>query len=139
MAGRFTKVAGVGVAAIGGYYLYQAGGSPKVAEKQFEHDAAKLTNKARGGDATGYGKEAKTGAQLSAAEAGKQFDSVAQQAKDATSKVDSKLENYRATAEAKLDATRKEVSKDLTVAVDNFDKNVEKTAAKTKSWLSGWF
>jgi hypothetical protein len=36
MSGRFVKVAGLGVAAGAGYYLYQAGGSPKVAEKQFE-------------------------------------------------------------------------------------------------------
>jgi hypothetical protein len=61
------------------------------------------------------------------------------QAKDATSKIDSKLESYRASAEKKIDSTRKEVGKDLTAAVDSFDKNVEKGTAKTKSWLSGWF
>jgi hypothetical protein len=60
-------------------------------------------------------------------------------AKETTSKIDSKLEGYRASAEQKIDSTRKEVGKDLTAAIDSFDKNVEKGAAKGKSWLSGWF
>lgn len=33
---RALKLAGVVGAAGAGYYIYQAGGSPKVAEKQFE-------------------------------------------------------------------------------------------------------
>lgn len=33
---RLPLYAGVGVASVVGYYLYSAGGSPKVAEKQFE-------------------------------------------------------------------------------------------------------
>jgi hypothetical protein len=36
MSGRIIKLGGVAAAAGAGYYLYQAGGSPKVAEKQFE-------------------------------------------------------------------------------------------------------
>lgn len=36
MAGRFVKVAGVAAAGGIGYYLYQAGGDPKVAQKQAE-------------------------------------------------------------------------------------------------------
>jgi hypothetical protein len=36
MSGRIVKVVGAGAVAGAGYYLYQAGGSPKVAEKQFE-------------------------------------------------------------------------------------------------------
>jgi hypothetical protein len=48
MSGRLVKVAGVGAAAGVGYYLYQAGGKPKVAEKQFER-ALKLA-KARSQD-----------------------------------------------------------------------------------------
>ena len=62
-----------------------------------------------------------------------------QQGKETTSKIDSKLESYRATAEQKIDGARKEIGKDLSSAVDSFDKNVEKGAAKSKSWISGWF
>jgi len=139
MAGkRVVQVAGLGAVGLGGYYLYNAGGSPKVAEKQFEHDAAKLSNKVQSG-LPGNAKEAKTGIKLSAEEAGQKFDSAAAQAKEATSNVDRKLESYRASAEQKIDATRKEVGKDLTKAVDSFDKNVQQGAAKSKSWLSGWF
>lgn len=37
MAGkRAAQVVGLGAAGLGGYYLYTAGGSPKVAEKQME-------------------------------------------------------------------------------------------------------
>jgi hypothetical protein len=37
MAGkRGVQVLGLGAVGIGGYYLYNAGGSPKVAEKQLE-------------------------------------------------------------------------------------------------------
>jgi len=39
MSGRLVKVAGVGAAAGVGYYLYQAGGQPKVAEKKFERES----------------------------------------------------------------------------------------------------
>jgi hypothetical protein len=42
MAGkRGVQVLGLGAVGLGGYYLYNAGGSPKVAEKQFER---KLSN-----------------------------------------------------------------------------------------------
>jgi len=139
MAGkRVVQVAGLGAVGLGGYYLYNAGGSPKVAEKQFEHDAAKLSNKARS-DLPGYEKEAKTGIKLSAEEAGQKIDAALQQGKETTSKIDSKLESYRASAEQKIDGARKEIGKDLTAAVDSFDKNVEKGASKSKSWISGWF
>lgn len=36
MAQRPAVLAALGIATIGGYYLYQAGGSPKVAEKKME-------------------------------------------------------------------------------------------------------
>jgi hypothetical protein len=36
MAGRKVVFFGLPIAGVGAYYLYNAGGSPKVAEKQFE-------------------------------------------------------------------------------------------------------
>jgi hypothetical protein len=33
---RLPLIAGLGAATFGGYYMYRAGGSPKVAEKQME-------------------------------------------------------------------------------------------------------
>ncbi|KAF2403759.1 hypothetical protein EJ06DRAFT_546892 [Trichodelitschia bisporula] len=138
MSGRVVKVAG-GVAAAGAaYYLYQAGGNPKVAEKQVEHDAAKLSSRFKS-DLPGAGKEAKTGIKLSAEEAGQKVDDWAASAKQTTRSTDAKLEGYRAGAEKKIDEYRKEVGKDLSSAVDKFDKTVEEKAAASKSWLGSWF
>ncbi|KAF2138483.1 uncharacterized protein K452DRAFT_361163 [Aplosporella prunicola CBS 121167] len=129
-----------GLAAAGGvgYYLYQAGGSPKLAEKEFEHDAAKLSSKFKG-ELPGKEKEAKTGAKVYAEEAGQKFDDAIAQAKATTNQVDAKLEAYRAQADKKIGEYQKEVGKDFHKAVDQFDKTVEEKAAQSKSWLSGWF
>jgi len=61
------------------------------------------------------------------------------QAKDATHKVDAKLENYRSATEKKLDEARRETGKTLTNAIDKFDSSVEKGAAQSKSWIGSWF
>ncbi|KAF2812372.1 uncharacterized protein BDZ99DRAFT_474553 [Mytilinidion resinicola] len=139
MAGRkaFTFI-GLPAAGVGAYYLYNAGGSPKVAEKQFEADAAQLSSKVRS-ELPGKEKEAKTSAKLYAQEAGEKVDKAADDAKAATNKVDAKLESYRASAEKKLDESRRETGAKLTSAVDTFDKTVEKKASETKGWLGGWF
>jgi hypothetical protein len=45
MAGkRGVQVLGLGAVGLGGYYLYSAGGSPKVAEKQFERKLSDNTS-----------------------------------------------------------------------------------------------
>ncbi|KIW07743.1 uncharacterized protein PV09_01673 [Verruconis gallopava] len=138
MSGRFVKVAGVGLVAGAGYYLYQAGGQPKVAEKKFEHDAAKLSSKIRG-DLPGAEKEAKTGIKLAGEEASAKFDSAAAQLKDSANKTENKLSAYANDASKKLEDTRKEVGSTLMAGVDKFDKTVEKKASETKGWLGGWF
>jgi hypothetical protein len=60
-------------------------------------------------------------------------------AKDTTHKVDAKLESYRADADKKLGEYRQKTGEQLGKAVDKFDKSVEKGAAESKSWISGWF
>ncbi|KAE9980353.1 hypothetical protein BLS_008813 [Venturia inaequalis] len=135
---RALKLAG-GVAAAGaGYYLYQSGGSPKVAEKQFEHDAAKLSSKVRS-ELPGRENEATTQLKLSGEQAGKTIDSAFQQAKDATTRADKSLQSYAASAEKKLGEIKEETGKNLTAGIDKFDKNVSKGAAESKSWLGSWF
>merc|ERR1711977_426755 len=127
MSGRLVKVAGVGAAAGVGYSLYQAGGQPKVAEKKFEHDAARLSSKVRG-ELPGAEKEAKTGIKLTAEEAGAKFDSAAAQAKEQANKAEASISAYASDAQ-------KEVGSNLMAGVDKFDKTVEKKAAETKGWL----
>ncbi|KAJ8112665.1 hypothetical protein OPT61_g5012 [Boeremia exigua] len=58
MAGRrFATFGGLAAVGAGTYYLYSAGGDPKLAEKKFEHDAATAARKVRG-DFPGQDKEA---------------------------------------------------------------------------------
>ncbi|KAL0261677.1 hypothetical protein SLS55_003107 [Diplodia seriata] len=129
-----------GLAAAGGigYYLYQAGGSPKLAEKEFEHDASRLSSKIKS-ELPGREKEAKTSAKVLGEEAGQTVDRTIAEAKATTSKVDEKLEAYRAQADKKIGDVSAKTAKDLHSAVDKFDKTVEDKAAQSKSWLSGWF
>lgn len=60
-------------------------------------------------------------------------------AKATTSKIDSKLEAYRAQADKKIGDVSHQTAKDLHSAVDKFDKTVGEKAAQSKGWLSGWF
>ncbi|KAK7724473.1 hypothetical protein SLS57_004228 [Botryosphaeria dothidea] len=130
--GGLTAAGGIG------YYLYQAGGNPKLAEKEFEHDAARLSSKVKG-ELPGKEKEAKTSAKVLGEEAGERVDSAIAEAKATTSKIDEKLEAYRAQADKKIGNVSSQTAKDLHSAVDKFDKTVEDKAAQSKSWLSGWF
>jgi len=59
-----------------------------------------------------------------AADAGKEVDRLAAQARDGTHKVDQKLEEYRQKAEKNIDQTIQKTGTELNKAVDAFDKNV---------------
>lgn len=59
-----------------------------------------------------------------AADAGKEVDRLAAQARDGTHKVDQKLEEYRQKAEKNIDSTIQKTGTELNKAVDAFDKNV---------------
>ncbi|KUJ11988.1 uncharacterized protein LY89DRAFT_673783 [Mollisia scopiformis] len=119
----------LGVAAAGGvgYYLYTAGGSPKVAEKQFEADVSKASAKVQ---------EQIPGRTNQAQKEGEKWASVA------GAKVDSAVEKGRAElakAEGKLDQYRKEASADTMKKIDQADKKIEEKAAQAKSGISSWF
>ncbi|KAF1958137.1 hypothetical protein CC80DRAFT_441941, partial [Byssothecium circinans] len=114
-----------GLAAVGGgaYYLYNAGGDPKLAQKKIEHDAATASAKVRG-ELPGREKEAK--------KAGEEAHQTGQQ-------VDQKLDQYRQDASKKFEDVRQTTSKDLNAAVDKFDQKVTEGAGKSKSWFGSWF
>jgi len=120
------------------WYLYKAGGDPKLAEKTFEKDAASATASVKS-HLPGTEKELKEDAKVTGAKLGKAYDDAVSSAKTTTHKVDAKLESYRADAGKKLEEYRKETGGQLTKAVDKFDESVEKGAAQSKSWISGWF
>ncbi|KAI9759685.1 MAG: hypothetical protein M4579_002162 [Chaenotheca gracillima] len=124
---RLPLILGLAVASAGGYYLYTAGGDPKVAQKQVEHDAARASSAIKN-DLPGREKEARKQGEAKAQEFGAKFDKTVD---DARSKL--------GDAEAKANQYRKETGKDLQNKIDQADKKVEEGAAKAKSGVSGWF
>jgi len=138
MANRPLVLGGAAVAGGIAYYLYKAGGDPKVAEKTFEKDAASASSTIKS-HIPGTGKEVEKEAKLTGQKIGSAYDDAVAKAKDTTHKVDAKLESYRAEGGKKLDEYRRETGDTLNKAVDKFDKSVEKGASQSKSWVSGWF
>jgi len=67
----------LGLTAAGGvgYYLYTAGGNPKVAEKQFESDLSRASAKVKS-EVPGRGKEAQKEGEKWASEAGAKLDNA---------------------------------------------------------------
>ncbi|KAI0549937.1 hypothetical protein F4679DRAFT_544268 [Xylaria curta] len=117
-----------GTAAAGiGYYLYTAGGDGKVAQKQAEADAHKLSSKFKG-ELPGRGKEAEKDAELYGKQAGAKIDS-------ALNKTEAELSKARKEAEAYAKDTKNATMK----KIDEFDKKVETEASKAKSGISSWF
>ncbi|CAK7225873.1 hypothetical protein SBRCBS47491_006036 [Sporothrix bragantina] len=122
----------LGIAAAGGvgYYLYSAGGSPKVAEQKFENDLKSVRDRASGAtnelrpEAEKYGAEAGAKIDSAVAKAQSEYNRAAAQARDASANVSKQVEDARSQVNKSIDA---------------FDKKVEDTASKAKSGVSGWF
>ncbi|KAK5992356.1 hypothetical protein PT974_05760 [Cladobotryum mycophilum] len=121
---RIPLVLGLGAAGGVGYYLFQAGGDTKAAEKKFESDLNKAAGRAQTGSSPdaerelkGYGKEAGAKIDKTWAEADKQ-----------AGKLKKDAEAY--AKDAKAEALK---------AVDKFDQKVEEGAAKAKGGISSWF
>ncbi|KAH7136113.1 hypothetical protein B0J11DRAFT_576660 [Dendryphion nanum] len=138
MAGRVVKFGGVAALGAGAYYLYNAGGDPKLAEKQFEHDAASATRKLKG-ELPGREKEAKKAGEEGYEAIRAKAQSLTDQAKAEADRAEQKFEAYRKDAAQKLEESRKEAGKNLNQAVDQFDKTVTEGASKSKSWFGSWF
>ncbi|KAG8625408.1 hypothetical protein KVT40_007159 [Elsinoe batatas] len=137
----------IGLTAVGGvgYYLFKAGGDPKLAERQAEHDAARLSSSARD-ELPGKGKEVKTEAKVIGQKVGSQIDSTINEARSKSAELEKNLNSYASDAEKRFEAARKEAGKELNQAVDKFDKTVgdaaskiQQEGSKAKSGLSSWF
>ncbi|KAF4550525.1 Hypothetical protein D9617_17g047930 [Elsinoe fawcettii] len=145
MPRRVGAIAGLSLVGFGGYYLYNAGGDPKVAEKQVEHDAARLSSKVRS-ELPGREKEVKTEAKVLGQQAGSKIDSAINDARSKSAELEKNLSNYASDAEKRFEAARREAGKELNQAVDKFDKTVgdaaskvQQEGAKAKSGISSWF
>lgn len=126
----------IGLAAASGigYYLYSAGGNPRVAEKQFESDAHRAAAKIRGEahdikrDIRDNSRSAEREGVRLGKEVGSKVDYAVNTVKDDFSK-----------AKHEADAKTKQVKADTLKKIDEFDRTVEEKAAKSKSYLSSWF
>jgi len=130
MSRRSITVLGLAVAGGAGYYLYSAGGDPKVAQKMAEADASKASAKVKEevNVMPGRGKEAEKRGEQYAHQAGAKMDSATADAKAKLAEAEAKAKEYK-------DKTGKELMK----GVDKFDATVEKKASEAKSGLSSWF
>ncbi|KAK4249301.1 hypothetical protein C7999DRAFT_39557 [Corynascus novoguineensis] len=119
----------IGLAAAGGvgYYLYSAGGSPRAAEKQFESDAHHVAAKIKG-EVPHRSTDAEEQGRKVGQDIGAKVDSAVETVDKDISKAKSETESY--AKGAKADALKK---------IDEFDRKVEDSAAKSKSYLSSWF
>ncbi|KAL9533089.1 hypothetical protein SMMN14_03822 [Sphaerulina musiva] len=138
MSQRAVTIGGGALLAGVGYYLYAAGGDPKVAEKKFEADAARASNKVQS-QLPGAGKEAKKDAELYGEEAKSKFNQLVQDGKQEAHKVDAKLAEYRKDAQSTLNSAATDAQKNANKAIDQFDQKVTEGAAKAKSGISSWF
>ncbi|KAI1416155.1 hypothetical protein F5Y13DRAFT_128287 [Hypoxylon sp. FL1857] len=120
---RLPLVLGLTAAGGIGYYLYSAGGDTKVAQKQAEADAHRVSAQFKS-ELPGRGDQAKKDAEKYGAEAGQKVD-------NALGKTQAELQKAEAYAKDAKNAALKKV--------DEFDKKVEAEASKAKSGISSWF
>ncbi|KAJ5051499.1 uncharacterized protein L3040_001275 [Drepanopeziza brunnea f. sp. 'multigermtubi'] len=124
---RVPLFAGLVAAGGVGYYLYKAGGNPKVAEKQVEADLSRASAKIKS-EIPGRAHEAQKEGEKWASQAGAKLDSAVEKSKAELSK-----------AEGKFEAYRKDLGAEAMKKIDAADAKIEQEAAKAKSGISSWF
>ncbi|KAI9872935.1 MAG: hypothetical protein M1823_008042, partial [Watsoniomyces obsoletus] len=127
MSRRGLTVVGLADAGGVGYYLYNAGGDPKVAKKNVEADAAKAERKLKN-EAPGREAEAKKKGEELATRAGNHFDRAVADGNRALKDAETKAAEY-------ADKTGKELKQ----SIDKFDKTVERKTSEAKGGISSWF
>ncbi|KAM7200122.1 hypothetical protein V8F33_004055 [Rhypophila sp. PSN 637] len=125
---RIPLLLGVSAAGGVGYYLYNAGGSPRAAEKKFEADAHRVSAKIKGELPPQHKTDAEHKAAKIGKEAGGKFD-------DAVATVNRDASKAKSEIEAKAKAAKAETL----AKIDEIDRKVEDSAAKSKSYISSWF
>ena len=139
-----------------GYYLYTAGGNPKVAEKQFESDLSKASAKIKS-EVPGRAKEAQKEGEKWASVAGSKVDSAVSVHMSllpvlqlcpcherprviSVLPANQIFQVDKARAEAtKMEAYGKDAKADAMKKIDAADRKIETKAAEAKSGISSWF
>ncbi|KAI4141910.1 MAG: hypothetical protein L6R39_005141 [Caloplaca ligustica] len=144
---RALQIGGATVAVGTVYYLYSAGGNPKVAEKKLEHDMHAAGARLRGQDLSAG--EAEKKGEVLAKEVGASLDrtvdsvrgEIRQADKVITAKMHeagSKLDHLKDDAVKNAEAAYKDSSKELKQEVDQFDKTVTRKTAEAKTGIASW-
>ncbi|KAL3466665.1 hypothetical protein BJX64DRAFT_249630 [Aspergillus heterothallicus] len=113
---------GVGALGLGGYYLYRAGGSPRVAKEEIKYDANKARAKAPGG------LQGERAGETAGLETNLNIDEAANNPRTQNT-------DLTAQAQRKLD----EVSQAGKEQASKLRGEVEEKASEAKSTVSGWF
>jgi len=127
---RAPIVLGLTAASGLGYYFYNAGGNPKVAQRQFETDTHRAADKITGKHDAPYrsaGEAEKQGKRIGQ-DVGAKFDSAVNTVDRDISKAKHELESKAESA--RIDALKK---------IEEVDRKTTEAAAKSKGWFSSWF
>ncbi|KAL8913371.1 MAG: hypothetical protein Q9172_007301 [Xanthocarpia lactea] len=140
---RALQIGGATVAVGSVYYLYSAGGNPKVAEKKLEHDVTAAGARLRGQELSQ--KEAQKKGELLAREAGATIDRTVDNVRADIHQADKVITSKLHEAGSKVDQLKEEgskalhdTSKELQQTADNFDKKVTQKTVEAKSGISSW-
>ncbi|KAL2014060.1 hypothetical protein VTN00DRAFT_1585 [Thermoascus crustaceus] len=129
---RTPLYVGLGLAGMGGYYLYQAGGDPNTAKNKLKDDANKArANIPRGGQAEKIGEKI-------GAEANANIDETVENARD-KARADGVIGNAADDSLNKIDEIRHEAARKMGTSVDKLDRKIEDKAAEAKNNIKGWF
>lgn len=120
----------IGTAAVTGigYYLYQAGGDGRAAEKKFESDIHKASAEVKSHLPTTTQTNAQKDLKTLGSEAGAKVDNAIAEA-----------DKQASVAKSNIEAYAKEARAEGMKAVDKFDHKVEEGVNKAKGGLSSWF
>lgn len=147
MAARSRLPLALGAAAAGGigYYLYSAGGSPRVAEKQFESDVHRASAKIKehapwdSHNNSPISTSSSESAEKQGARVGKEVGGKIDSAVNALNRDLSKAKHETEAYAKQTEAFARQTKADALRKIDEFDRTVEEKAAKSKSYLSSWF
>ncbi|KAK4230240.1 hypothetical protein QBC38DRAFT_496771 [Podospora fimiseda] len=144
----------LGAAAAGGigYYLYSAGGNPRVAERKFEADAHRASSKlkesippphdASSYRSSNYDSQSPISSSRSSSSSIRTDESAEQKGARVGQQVGGKIDsavNDLSKAKQDTESYAKQTKAEALRKIDDFDRTVEEKAAKSKSYLSGWF
>ncbi|KAF7592027.1 hypothetical protein BBP40_000750 [Aspergillus hancockii] len=130
---RTGVYAALAVAGAGGYYLYRAGGDPKIAKEEIKYDANVARHKLPSDT------KAERAGEKVGSEAGAHIDEAVNNARTQAQDASKSATDLAHEKLDKLNDVRQDASSKLKTNVDKFDKTVEQKTSEAKGSLSSWW